>query len=90
MKTTLKIQNLKCSGCANTITKTLSVIDIVTDVHVSNNSNTVSFSHNNEDDILEIKEILIKLGYPAVGDKNVFTTKTKSYVSCAIGRVNTN
>ncbi len=90
MKTTLKIQNLKCDGCANTIFNKLSDNHNISDILIDNDTNTVSFSHKNDDDIVEIKESLTKLGYPVVGDKNAFTTKAKSYVRCAIGRVKSN
>jgi len=90
MKTTLEIQNLKCGGCANTIFNKLTDNRNISDIIIDNDANTVSFSHKNDDDIIEIKELLTKLGYPVVGDKNAFTTKAKSYVSCAIGRVNSN
>ena len=43
MKTTLYIQNLKCGGCANTITKNVSSIDAVTEVSVNVEENSVSF-----------------------------------------------
>ncbi|WP_248722364.1 heavy-metal-associated domain-containing protein [Seonamhaeicola sp. ML3] len=88
MKTTLEIQNLKCGGCANTITAKLSEIGLVNDIMVNNEDNTISFSHDNEKTIDIVKSLLNKLGYPEVGDKNALTTKAKSFVSCAIGRMN--
>ena len=45
MKTTLYIQNLKCGGCANTITKNVSSIDAVTEVSVNVEENSVSFDY---------------------------------------------
>ena len=35
MKTTIKIQNLKCGGCANSITKKLSKISSISNVKVN-------------------------------------------------------
>ena len=33
------------------------------------------------------QEKLAKLGYPEVGDKNTVLHKAKSFVSCAVGRI---
>ncbi|SFZ92386.1 Copper chaperone CopZ [Flaviramulus basaltis] len=88
MKTILKIQNLKCGGCANIITNKLSDSENISDVTVDNENDTVSFSYINEDDLLNTKTTLTKLGYPVIGDKYALTTKAKSLVSCALGRLN--
>ena len=88
MKTTLEIQNLKCGGCANTIITKLSDLEFVDDVVVYNIDNSVTFSYKNEETLNAVKNLLAKLGYPEVGDKNALTTKAKSFVSCAIGRMN--
>ncbi|TXG35118.1 heavy-metal-associated domain-containing protein [Seonamhaeicola maritimus] len=88
MKTTLEIQNLKCGGCANTIITKLSDLELVDDVVVNNDDNSVTFSYKNEETLNAVKNLLAKLGYPEVGDKNALTTKAKSFVSCAIGRMN--
>jgi copper chaperone CopZ len=88
MNTTLEIQNLKCGGCANTITTKLSDLKGIEEVVVNNEANTVTFDYENEETLLETKELLAKLGYPIVGEKNALTTKAKSFVSCAVGRMN--
>ena len=88
MKTTLEIQNLKCGGCANTITNKLSDLDNINDVIVNNENNTVSFNYINDTHLANVKTTLAKLGYPVIGDKNALTTKAKSFVSCALGRLN--
>jgi copper chaperone CopZ len=88
MNTTLEIQNLKCGGCANTITTKLSDLKGIEEVVVNNEANTVTFDYENEETLLETKELLAKLGYPIVGEKNAITTKAKSFVSCAVGRMN--
>ncbi|WP_299556295.1 heavy metal-associated domain-containing protein [Seonamhaeicola sp.] len=88
MKATLEIQNLKCGGCANTITTRLSELEFVDDVKVNNEEDTVTFSYKDGDTLNTVKNLLAKLGYPEVGNKNAFTTKAKSFVSCAIGRMN--
>ena len=88
MNTTLEIQNLKCSGCANTIITKLSGLKGLSEVVVNNEANSVTFNYENEDTLLATKELLAKLGYPVVGEKNALATKAKSFVSCAVGRMN--
>lgn len=88
MKTTLEIQNLKCGGCANTIVTKLSELENISAVTVNNSNYTVTFSYTNEEQLKTAKNLLTKLGYPEVGEKNALTTKAKSFVSCAIGRMN--
>jgi len=88
MNTTLEIQNLKCGGCANTIINKLSNLKGVQKVAVDNDTNTVSFDYENKDVLLATQDLLAKLGYPIVGEKNAITTKAKSFVSCAVGRIN--
>jgi len=87
MKTTLEIQNLKCGGCANTIINRLSELNDVSEIDVDNENDTVSFNYSNENNLTEVKNLLVKLGYPIVGEKNALTTKAKSFVSCAVGRM---
>lgn len=87
IKTIIEIQNLKCGGCANTITKKLSEINGLSELSVNNDDHTVSFNYENENTLIKTKELLNAIGYPVTGDKNAFTTKAKSFVSCAIGRI---
>jgi copper chaperone CopZ len=88
MNTTIQIQNLKCVGCANTITKKLSSLADVSQIIVNNETSTVTFDYENENTIAKVNSVLSDIGYPEVGDKNAITTKAKSFVSCAIGRMN--
>ncbi len=87
MHTTLKIQNLKCGGCANTIVNKLNELKHISEISVDNTNDSVSFNYSIPEDIKHVKALLIKLGYPIVGKKNALTTKAKSFVSCAIGRM---
>ncbi|QFZ54934.1 heavy-metal-associated domain-containing protein [Oceanihabitans sp. IOP_32] len=87
MNTTLEIQNLKCGGCANTIVTRLNELTEISDVKVDNASNSVSFNHSTEAELETVTSLLTKLGYPVAGDKNALTTKAKSFVSCAVGRM---
>lgn len=86
MKTDIQIENLKCGGCAATIKKGLLALDTITEVEVDVESSIVSIS--SESDVIEnVREKLSKLGYPEVGDKNTVLHKAKSFVSCAVGRM---
>ena len=87
MKTTINIQNLKCGGCAHTITTKLSVIGGITDVMVNVETSSVSFNYNNEKDVSAVKNKLAAIGYPEEGEKNSVVSKAKSFVSCATGKM---
>ena len=86
MKQEIYIENLKCGGCAATIKKGLLTIDSVTNVEVDVEKSIVTISVENGD-LAVVKEKLAKLGYPEVGDKNTIAHKAKSFVSCAVGRI---
>ncbi len=87
MNTTIKIQNLKCGGCANTITSKLNDVDGISNTTVDVEQEAVSFDFENESNLETVTLTLKKLGYPVIGDENSFGLKAKSYVSCAIGKV---
>ena len=53
METTIHIQNLKCGGCANTITKGISSIEAIQTVSVNVDESTVTFSYETEDQVNE-------------------------------------
>tara|TARA_R110002049_G_scaffold68109_11_gene176670 strand:+ start:4155 stop:4445 length:291 start_codon:yes stop_codon:yes gene_type:complete len=86
MTTEIQIENLKCGGCAATIKKGLLGLDNINEVNVDVENSIVSITSENENLEL-IKEKLSKLGYPEVGDKNTIVHKAKSFVSCAVGRI---
>ncbi len=88
MQKTLQIQNLKCGGCANTIITRLNELEDVNDITVDNDNHSVSFTYTAENTISTASELLSKLGYPIEGDANPLTKKAKSFVSCAVGRMN--
>ncbi|MEP1487761.1 MAG: heavy-metal-associated domain-containing protein [Algibacter sp.] len=88
MKTILEIQNLKCGGCGNTIINKLSHLEHIIDVSIDVNNSAVIIESDNEDVIIKVKSLLKTIGYPVIGEKNALTTKAKSFVSCAIGRIN--
>jgi copper chaperone len=87
MKTTIYIQNLKCGGCAKTITNKLSEINEIEDINVLIDESAVTFNYKNESIINVVKETLKNTGYPEISDENSLLTKAKSYVSCAVGKM---
>lgn len=87
METTIHIQNLKCGGCANTITKNISTIEAITNVLVNVDESTVTFGYETAAKLAEVKDKLKTLGYPEDGAANSLGSKAKSYVSCAIGKM---
>ena len=66
----------------------LSKIDGVTRVEVNNTTNEVSFIINDVKLLEVVSKKLVQLGYPVVGDHNNLSQKAKSFVSCAVGRLN--
>jgi len=87
MKTIIYIQNLKCGGCANTITKGISSMESIDNVLVNVEESTVTFSYSTEEQLEEVKNKLKSMGYPEDGEANTLGAKAKSYVSCAIGKM---
>ncbi len=87
MKTTFEIQNLKCGGCANTITTKLEDVSGIEDVLVSVETSEVSFVYTTESDLKTVKQKLKSLGYPEVDAVNSVLTKAKSLISCATGKM---
>ncbi len=87
MRTAIIVQNLKCGGCANTITTTLSELDTISEILVDTKTSTVSFINKTPEDVFTVKEKLKTLGYPSIEDPNGIISKAKSFVSCATGRI---
>ena len=89
MKTTeLFVDNIKCHGCANTIQREMKKFEQVKDVRVDVERGAVIIDHEGNDELKEeLCKKLKRLGYPEQG-KGSRGAKVKSYVSCAIGRMN--
>src|SRR5574344_1425755 len=90
MKQTFEVHNVKCGGCANTLTKSLK--DDFGSVEVDLSINPRKITLDIEDNqIEELKLKLRSLGYPLINDElsgfEKATTTAKSFVSCAIGKI---
>jgi len=88
MKTeTIVVDNLKCHGCANTIRRELAWIGEVINVEVDVDDSIIKVEYAGKNNMREVfVEKLRKLGYPEEGTGKI-NQKVKSYVSCAIGRI---
>jgi copper chaperone len=88
MTQTFEVLNLKCSGCANTITKSLS--SNFNDLEIDTEKKTVTVDIQNAQDEENLKSSLRALGYPLKSENLGFVTdktlKAQSFVSCAIGK----
>jgi copper chaperone len=81
----VEVENLKCNGCAGTIQKGLNAIDGVSDLSIDIETKIIAF--NSDEKLIEtIKQKLGKMGYPEKGT-GTGLQKAKSYVSCAIGKI---
>jgi len=87
MNSTIIIQNLKCGGCAHTITTKISSLDNISQVTVDLENSSVSFKVTSEKDIISVKNKLAAIGYPEIGENNSMVSKAKSFVSCASGKM---
>lgn len=87
MRTSIIVQNLKCGGCAKTITTKISEVENISNVSVDVESSTVSFVYEGVNDALVVKDKLRTLGYPSIDGKNSITAKAISFVSCATGKM---
>jgi len=85
----IKVENIKCGGCAGTINKRLNELDSVDDCQVDIENGIVSIS-GDESSRDEATQLLLSLGYPETGTAEglkAATAKAKSFVSCAVGRM---
>lgn len=80
----IAVENMKCGGCANSISKKLSDVAGIRSVNVDIDSGVIDLE--GEFDMEEVTQKLDAMGYPIVGHNNLLK-KTKSYVSCAIGKM---
>ena len=87
MKTAIFVQNLKCGGCAHTISTKLSEIKNISNLNIDIGEGKISFEYANENDTFQVKEKLKALGYPSIEDDNDLLLKAKSFVSCATGKI---
>lgn len=91
MLNTVEVNNIRCGGCANTITKALTKEGFTSiNIDLSCEPRKVTVDIQNEASLAHFKAILRKLGYPIFNEEVSFgdsaTLKVKSFVSCAVGK----
>lgn len=86
MKNQIQVMNIKCGGCAHTITKALEK-KWVHWVKIDISSGMVTY--NEWPEKTEISPLLSSLGYPEIGtpEAESLIKKAQSYMSCAIGKI---
>lgn len=89
MSYTIAVENIKCSGCASTIRSKLVEQELARSVDVDVEHGDVHVEGNPEwrDQVVVA---LARMGYPEKGSvegMQAAAAKAKSFVSCAIGRI---
>ncbi len=85
------VESIKCGGCTKTIETTLNRILGVINVEIDIEENNIKVTHNGTVKKKTISKKLNVLGYPEAGTLEGLSQKiafTKSFVSCAIGKLN--
>ena len=85
----ITVDNIKCGGCAGSITKKLtSTFDTdKIDVNIEQGVISIDLDDSKKD---ELAKVLLDLGYPEIDSVQGFDSakaKAKSFVSCAIGKM---
>lgn len=87
-----EVDNIKCGGCANSISQNLLALDEIDDVSIDVEQGSVTVFTNSDSDELRsiIGSKLTAMGYPEKGSVEglgSLKAKATSYVSCAIGKM---
>lgn len=92
MKKSFKALNIKCGGCANTVKESLKEDFGEVEVDLAQEPRVVSLEIRDDDHEELFRKKMRKLGYPMDDEKlGTFEStglKAKSFVSCAIGKMN--
>ena len=90
MNVTINVENIRCGGCANSITKKLMAIDGVNNVDIAIDDQVVTIEAEDNSNRATYIAALLSMGYPEQGSVEGLAAlkgKAKSVVSCAIGKV---
>ena len=85
----ISVENIKCGGCANTISTKLNKMDVVDNCEINIEAGVITVFADPAYKS-EVAQLLLKLGYPEKGSiegLKAATTKAKSFVSCAVGKI---
>ncbi len=90
MKQIFQVENIKCSGCANSVKKNLKDEFGEVKVDLEKNPREIILDIKDED-IAKLKQKMKTMGYPFCSEElntiETIGTKAKSFVSCAIGKI---
>ena len=89
MSYTIAVENIKCGGCANSIRSKLLDQQLAQQVDVDIEQGQVHVDGNPEWR-QRVADALAQMGYPETGSVEgikAATAKAKSFVSCAVGRL---
>ena len=90
MKQTFQVKNVRCGGCAGTLTKALAQDFGEVEVNLELEPREITLElKEGQEEALKLK--LRSLGYPLLSDElstfQTVGTTAKSFVSCAIGKM---
>ncbi|MBV5279329.1 MAG: heavy-metal-associated domain-containing protein [Campylobacteraceae bacterium] len=87
-----EVLNIKCGGCAGTVKSKLEDRFPDIEVNLDNEPRIVSATINSQEDEVYLLQTLKSLGYPSIheelGGFEGALLKGKSFVSCAVGKMN--
>ena len=86
----IAVDNIKCGGCAGSITKKLTEVFDTDKINVDIEQGTINIDLDDSKKN-ELTKVLLDLGYPEIDSVHGFGSakaKAKSFVSCAIGTMN--
>ena len=93
MKQTFQVENVKCNGCATTLKNKLLTEFGTVDVNLEVEPREITLEIA-EEKIDDLQTVLRGLGYPFSTDElgmvDNTTAKFKSFVSCAVGKIDNN
>ncbi len=87
---TIQIANVKCSGCAHSITTKVENISGVSNVTVDIEEGNISLDYETQDQRNLVIKKLATMGYPEATEENGLLMQAKSYANCMIGKISKN
>ncbi|BBB23941.1 heavy metal transport/detoxification protein [Isorropodon fossajaponicum endosymbiont JTNG4] len=87
----ITVDNIKCGGCAGTITKKLTSTFDTENIDINIEQGIINLDVDDAKKA-EVVKVLLNLGYPEIDSVHGFNSakaKEKSFVFCAIGRMDT-
>jgi len=82
----IQVQNIKCQGCVAQIKSQLLKIEGLDNLEIDVESQAIVFNDIADPIMKQVVETLSGMGYPLVTENNSIFVKSKSFLSCMIGR----